>query len=309
MAALALIVAGCSSSEDNLPVDLTDTPIKVNASVDPLLTRAGYAADALPSKFYLTITSQNQNYCYDVEMRSEIVDKATTWQSYVKGTTDTKKLMLWADNNQVAVKASTFEISDNAVTLTANPDQTVEDNLKKSDHLMWDNAEQAADPKGINVEFSHIMAKLNINVKLGNQYNGAESPITGITLGGTKTSASFSRTAGWTVDANAAADDVKAFDTKVFTAVDASKDVKNATAKFEAILVPQTMDKGKFSVTIVINNGTEDKTYVWTSDKELKMDKGTCYDVNITAGKDKVESVTFTQTAWTEEQEASLETE
>ncbi len=305
MAALALVVAGCSSSEDNIPVDLTDTPIEVNASVDPLLTRAGYTANALPPQFNLKITSTNRNYCYDVVMKPKTTDNATTWQSYVtEGSAQTEKLMLWADNTTaVDVKASTFEISDQPVTLTANTAQNVAGNLEASDHLMWDKADQKPDAEGINVEFSHIMAKLNIIVTLGNQYNGTTSPITELTLGGTKTSAQFSRTNGWTVDAAAAAASVKAFDTKEFTPV--SENVKNATARFEAILVPQTMAKGNFTVTLAIDG----KTYVWPSDKDLTMAQGTCYDVKITAGKDKVESVTFTQAPWTTVDGTDLETE
>ncbi len=292
MAALALIVAGCSSSEENTPQELADTPITVNASVNPLSTRAGYSSSELPASFNLKITnSQNSSYSYDVTMKPAVGD--VPWLAYdAEGNT---KLMLWMDNETtVDVKASTFRISDDAVTLEAEADQTDAANVKKSDHLMWNNTAQKPSGEGISVELNHVMTKVNITVTLGDQYDGTPNPITAVTICGTKASASFHRTNGWTVDATAAAAEIKAFDLKDFTAV--GGDVKNAIAKYEVILVPQTVAKGQFSVKLAIAG----ETYTWTSDEDVVMNQGECHELKLVAGKDKVVGFGFTPMDWAE---------
>ncbi len=292
MTVLALIAAGCSSSEDNIPQELADTPITVNASVNPLSTRAGYTSDELPASFNLKITnSQNSSYSYDVTMKPSV--GKVPWLAYdADGNT---KLMLWMDNKTtVDVKASTFNISDGAVALKAEADQTDAANVKASDHLMWNNTAQQPTGEGIRVELNHVMTKVNITVTLGDQYDGATNPITAVTVCGTKASALFHRTNGWTVDAAMASTAIKAFDLKDFTAV--GGEVKNAIAKYEVILVPQIVEKGQFSVKLDIAGDT----YTWTSDEAVVMNQGECHELKLIAGKDKVVGFGFTPMDWTE---------
>ena len=313
MAALALIVAGCSSTEDNLPVDLTDTPIKVNATVNPiaasLALRGGDAKGDNTgentgdnggrtvsdiAQFNLKITNPNNNdYSYEVVMKPSLGN--VSWLAY--DTQNNVKQMLWQNSDtKVSVKASTFAISTEAVTLAAKANQSDADDagFKASDHLMWDNAEQEPLEAGINVEFGHIMAKLNIDVTLGNEYNLTVNPIESVVIGGTKIEGSFHRTTGWTVADATAATEVKAHNTGAWTTGDAP------TAKYEAILVPQTLKAGSFSVTFTITVDGNSKDYTWNypgADKE--MEQGKCYTLTLKAGKDKVEGVSLTPTAWT----------
>ncbi len=306
MAALALIMASCSSNEDNLPVDLTDTPITVNASVNPiaasLTVRSGGDTGGMSTsnlyQFNLTITNpDNGNYSYSVVM------KPTTngWQAY--DSDNNVKQMLWANSTTpVKVKASTFAITDRDLELTVNENQSDEEGtgLRASDRLMWDNDNQAPSANGINVEFDHIMAKLNINVTLGNEYNLQENPIQSVVIGGTKTKGSFHRTRGWTVDDATAAANVTAHDKDAWTSGDAPK------AQYEAILVPQVLKAGTFSVTFTINK----KTYTWTyAGADKTMEKGSCYTLELKVGKDKVEGVSLTPTPWVSNGRADLATD
>ena len=308
MAALALIVAGCSSNEDNLPVDLTDTPIKVNATVNPIAASlalrsgdntgentgdtGGRTVNDI-AQFNLTITNKdNGNYSYDVVMKPN--PSGSDWLAYDKS--NSPKQMLWQNSTtKVSVKASTFNISDDAVTLYAKADQSDADDagFKASDHLMWDNAEQDPLKEGINVKFGHIMAKLNIDVTLGNEYNLTENPIESVVIGGTKIEGSFHRTTGWTVADATAATEVKAHNTGAWTTGDAP------TAKYEAILVPQTLKAGKFSVTFTITVNGNSKAYIWNyAGDDKQVEQGKCYTLTLKAGKDKVEGVSLTPTAW-----------
>ena len=318
LAVLALMAAGCSSGEDNLPVDLTDTPITVNASVNPisasLAMRSGGTGNAgdtggdnsgssstttsdLPEKFYLKITNavKTPNYCYDAVMKHPTGQ--TTWQSYTKADETVELLMLWADSKtDVDVKASTFEISDTAVPLSAAEDQSDATKLKESDHLMWDNPTQSPSTGVINVLFGHVMAKLNIIITLGNEYDGTANPITSVTVGGTKVSGEFTRgTTTWDLTKVTAAKSVNThYTADSFVAYNADTKAK-ATAQYEAILVPQTVAADGFYVEIVMNNN---KTYKWTSKADVTMAQGTAYNLELTAGKDKVESLGFSPVAW-----------
>ncbi len=314
LAVLALMAAGCSSGEDNLPVDLTDTPITVNASVNPLsaslaMRGVGTGGDNsgssstttsdLPEKFYLQITNavKTPNYCYDAVMKHPTGQ--TTWQSYTKADETVELLMLWADSKtDVDVKTSTFEISTSAVTLSAAEDQSDADNLKESDHLMWDNPTQSPSTGVINVLFGHVMAKLNIIITLGNEYDGTDNPITSVTVGGTKVSGDFTRggtTNGWDLSTVTATKSVKThYTADSFVAYNADTKAK-ATAQYEAILVPQTVAADGFYVEIAMNNN---KTYKWTSKADVTLAQGTAYKLELTAGKDKVESLGFAPVAW-----------
>lgn len=58
MAVLAMIVAGCSGSDEEAlkpQVSLKDTPIQVNVLLADIQTRAGYEGTNLPKMFYLRI--------------------------------------------------------------------------------------------------------------------------------------------------------------------------------------------------------------------------------------------------------------
>ena len=74
MAAMAFLLASCAGEEEvTTPADsLKGKPINVDVLVSDIKTRAGYDTDDLPTKFYLTIDQDGENYDYtNVVMKYE----------------------------------------------------------------------------------------------------------------------------------------------------------------------------------------------------------------------------------------------
>ena len=76
-------------------------------------------------------------------------------------------------------------------------------------------------------------------------------------------------------------------------------------AKYECILVPQTIAANGFQVKIAIAG----KTYTWKSLAEVNLASDTQYELTLTVGKDVVIVGGFSATPWTEGGTENIETE
>ena len=70
--------------------------------------------------------------------------------------------------------------------------------------------------------------------------------------------------------------------------------IKRATACYEAILIPQTIESGKFTVSFRVDG----KLYEWAYNKELTLTPTTAYTLKLSAGNDKVQPVSFSVSPW-----------
>lgn len=294
LAALALTMASCSQDGDNTPVDLKDTPIQVNASVSPMAslkdTKAGYeASTSLPSQFYLTIlNSSNNDYSYNAMMKNA----DSKWTSYTYDGTGALK-MNWADNTtHVTVKAATFDFKDKTtVALAVVADQSSDDNVKQSDHLMMslDKSDVTPNEAGLSVTLDHLMAKIVFTLKLSDEFDAKTVEPSDIKFAGTKLNGTLTMAdASWAVSGDAAT--ITPYKTG-WTAPTA-----NATgvATYEAIVAPQTVEANGFTVTF--NVGT--RSFTWTYDKQFEFKKGIKYDLTLTAGDATLSKASFTTTAF-----------
>lgn len=271
-AALATMLASCSNDEDFVPQDnLKDTPITVTAGVAALTTRAGHDNNNLPETFYISIDQTGSNYDYtNVKMT-----KNSSTNAY-----ESETPLLWAGGTEtLTVTAATYPLD--GASLAVETDQSTEDNLKASDHLYYYNEEVTPSENGISVEFSHIMSKVMLTIKLGDEFNESNNPITGVTFCGTKAS----------IADDAAVADITPL-AGAYTVP--TTDAPNATAEYEVILVPQTVAADGF--TVQFNVG--ERVFAWTSPSAVTLEKGTQYTLDLTAGKDIVSSATFSSSAW-----------
>lgn len=299
----ALTLASCNNDEEFSPQNnLKDTPITVTAAVAELSSRAGYATDNLPSTFYLTIDQTGDKYDYTNVLMKQ--DENGKWKAYESDET-TEKTLLWAgdaDKNTVTVTAATFSL-DGAQTLTVEAGQSNADNVKASDHLYMTATSVTPSTNGISVKFSHIMSKVKLTITLGDEFNERETPITGVTFMGTVASNTYTAGTGWgTIATDVTTTDITAWAGK-YTPI--GGEVTNATAEYEVILVPQTVEANKF----VVKFNVSDREFVWTSTEAVTLASGTQYTLKLTAGKDKVSKATFAATAWTGNSNSSVETE
>ena len=300
---LALAVAALSftacSNEDNISQDfLADTPIKLNVSVDEPTTRAGYSNEDKPTGFALTVNHNNtedDKYNY-VVWAKKVGDNWKTYKLVEEpwGGTDEEVTMLWANmNDKVEVTAFT-KFGD----ITIPTGQTSDEQLKQADVLYMPTAEY--DPKlckdGITVNLQHAMSKINLTIELGSEYEFSKEDvdlkIKDVKIDGSLVSA--------TVYANGIYDEIGAptpitpYRTGTTPYSKTGGVITKASATYEAILIPQYIASGSFTVSFKVDG----KLYEWAYNKELTLAPNTAYTLKLIAGDDKVQPVSFSVAAW-----------
>lgn len=322
LAVAALTAASCSHDENLVaPADHfpADGIIRVATDVTRPQTRAGMETANLQAFRLRVENTANANYCYNALMKLE----SGEWVSYDNAGTDKLK-MLWQNKTQKVNVAAVCIPSD--ITLTdenwlatgATPvnikveaDQSTDDKLNKSDLLFMENHE--VDPANdlnaqgkMKVELKHRLAKLNLTVQLGTQFNltatgTATNPITAVTVEGTKTEAT------WKLIEDAMTEQGSATPVKPLTGIytPGQGTTKSAVAKYECILVPQTIAANGFQVKITMAG----KTYTWKSPTGVTLESDKQHGLTLTVGKDVVIVGSFSATPWTEGGTENIETE
>lgn len=320
LAVAALATAACSNDENLVtPTDHfpADGIIRVAADVTDPQTRAGMETNNL-TMFQLRVQNPvNDTYSYNAQMKKD----GDQWVSY-KNDGSEKMMMLWQNKTQ---KVNVAAVCIPGVTLTddnwkatgATPvnimveaDQSTDDKLNKSDLLAMKNHEfnpatELTTGGKMKVELKHRLAKLNLTVKLGTDFNlngigTTNNPITEVNVNGTNTKAA------WTLITDefsglSEKKSVKPLQTS-YTAGNADK--QNAVAKYECILLPQTINANGFAVKIVIGG----KLYTWKSGDKVTLTSNTQYNLTLTVGKDIIVIGNFTATPWTDGGTKNIET-
>ena len=312
---LALAVAALSftacSNEDNISQDyLADTPIKLNVSVDEPTTRAGYSNTDKPTGFVLVVLHDINGYDkYNYKVWAEGEDK--NWKTYdlAKYSNDRIKedvTMLWANMND---NVTVYAISDVDYLAKINKhptDQTTPDALKKADFLAMPLTPVAPTQDGINVEFKHTMSKINLTIELGSEYEftqeDVDTKITDVKIDGSKVEAFYHintsnydpqfQFSGHSGDPTP----ISPYRTGTTPYSKTNGVITKASATYEAILIPQTIESGKFTVSFKVDG----KLYEWAYNNEagLTLDPSTAYTLKLIAGDDKVQPASFSVAAW-----------
>ncbi len=283
MAATALMMVACSNEDVPLVDYATNTPIRIHAMVAELESRAGYGETVLPNDFFLRVmNSSSLDYSYQ---NVEVTKSGSGWAPV--GTP-----MLWQNSEStVSVTAATFSLGG-AQDLAVQTDQSTDANVIASDHLYMAESSQtyaAANGKAagvINVDFNHIMSKVNLTITLANEFDATENPISDVTFQGTVASRNYNA-GNWTDINGVTTTDIKA------CAVGYTK----PTATYEVILVPQTVTAGNFAVQFKIGG----RQFKWTSANAVTLESGKQYTLELTAGDEKVSGASFSSTAWGED--------
>ena len=303
---LALAVAALSftacTNEDNISQDfLADTPIKLNVSVDEPTTRAGYSSTELPEGFLLDVYHILEDQTVDKKYSYEVWAKKVgdSWKTYkfnkeTNSVTDEGVTMLRANmKDKVSVAAFT-----NLGDITIPTAQTSDDQLKQADVLYMPTAD--CYPKlckdGINVNLQHAMSKINLTIELGSEYEFSKEDvdlkIKDVKIDGSLVSA--------TVYANGIYDEfgvptpIFPFHTGTTPYSKTGGVITKASATYEAILIPQYIESGKFTVSFKVDG----KLYEWAYNQELTLAPNTAYTLKLIAGNDKVQPVSFSVAAW-----------
>lgn len=289
LAAVAVLLAGCSKDNEPVATDYTDTPIIVNTGVNELETRAGHDNDNLPEEFVLYLDQSGTGYDYN----SVVVKREN-------GVWNPAKKMLWQSSNPQATVVAFTSNSELNYSIDnwekyigrTNWDQTSAAKLTEWDLLHYE--KMNVSPSGTNgdlyIQFEHVMSKLVINYSFGTEL-GANPVVNTCTIGNLPNTGSGNL---YTAQYSSYRD----HDGKISAFVDATNN------RVECILFPYNNNTSKKLTLKITFNVTADgaataKDYSCQIDSPLSgFTSGYRYTTNIRIGQDKVEPGEFIATPW-----------
>lgn len=321
----AAMITSCSSedelSQSNYP---SDNIIRVTAGVNNAKTRAeGQGVTAMDKPFSLTIVNRNTE---STELAAKYTYKDKVFSKSSSGDWTCSETLLWQKattpvdivafapaqenkfrgvcDNDRNIKPITYSVASDQSTSSDNNDLLYY-------YAPGFNPGKSLVDKKLNIQFNHAFCMIDIVVTLGTEFNKPEvlkeSPIVKVTLGGTKIAAN--------VDVTKAASVVTVSETDAATDITTTKGSfdkaanaeANAISRFSCIAIPQTVAGKTFKVSLM----TAGKRYEWTSDKEITLQSGYRYTLNLSMGNDVVllKGGSITATKWTEVSGGSLETD
>ena len=188
-----LLLSACDNSDGIIP-PFDEKPITVTADVIQH-ARAGYQTDVLmPEKFVMDITQNGEDkFNYSLV---EMTKKGTNTYS----ATDGRKL-LWANETHTAtVKAMTIPFGlttvdgTNAMPVNVSLAQNTEANVAASDLLgaTSSSGDIKIESANINIEFQHLLSKLDVSYNFADEVEGESVVINSITLQNICTTGKFS---------------------------------------------------------------------------------------------------------------------
>lgn len=310
----AAMITSCSTddelSQSNYP---SDNIIRVTAGVNNAKTRAeGQGVTAMDKPFSLTIVNKNTE-------KPELAKKYTyTDKVFSKSSGDwaCSETLLWQKSDALVdivafAPAQTGKFngvyangSIQPIAYSVASDQSTASD--KNDLLYYYAPGFVPKDKLVNqklkIQFNHAFCMIDIVVTLGTEFNKPnvldDSPIVKVTLGGTKIAAN--------VDVTNAASVVTISETDAATDITTTKGSfdkaanaeANAKSCFSCIAIPQTVAANTFKVSLM----TAGKRYEWTSDKEITLQSGYRYTLNLSMGNDVVllKGGSISATPWTE---------
>lgn len=306
-AALGIVtMSGCN--KDGLSGFPEDRVIRVSTDVSPLTK--GYHTTANLNEFYLIVDNvDTPSYSY----YSRKVQKNSS------GEWEPTRTMLWhnaTDRVNLVAIAPFSEAVDyshlNSMTFTVQEQQSADD--KKDDLVAWSCTgfvpeTDLVDGK-VQIEFKHLLSKLNITFKLGNELNAdgipQTNPIVDVKVSGVYRNGAMSMSSAGELSVAENTSSSPASILPYNTAWRPAADVDaSCTASYEGIVIPQHIAAGGLSVSFTMNG----LPYVWNNPQELDFAGNTAYNITIKVGKDRIKAGSISAVAWDEQPETGLETE
>ena len=303
----AAMITSCSNedelSQSNYP---SDNIICVTAGVNNAKTRAEGAGTEMKNDFSLTIVNKNApKYTYTDKVFSKSSGDWACSETLLWQKSDALvDIVAFAPSQQGkfngvyangSIQPIAYSVADDQSTSSANNDLLY--------YYAKDfNPGESLDKGKLKIQFNHAFCMIDINVTLGTELNKPDipttSPITEVTLEGTKIEANVNVTnAANIVTASETATAAKIITTKG-TFDKAANAETNAKSHFSCIVIPQNVAANTFKVSLK----TAGKLYEWTSDKEITLQSGYRYTLNLTMGDNVVllKGGSITATPWTE---------
>lgn len=267
LAALAMLsLAGCTQDDERAATGLpmTGTPMRVVAHVDAPVTREAMTTNDL-TRYYFRVTNQEGADEYDYF--DAITKSGEQW-------TATELDINWGSTypvvsalEQKGVAWSEDEYTTTGKDVSVQTNQSTRDALLKSDLLYM--APKTLTPAdldtegNIKVNLAHRFAKLKVVVNIT---KSLQNPITALTIGGTKTTATFIPETD-ELEVSGGATDIKAH---LESPATISETTPGLTATYECILLPQELEASTLKITATTTTDQKDKGYLHSAPLSLK---------------------------------------
>lgn len=320
MAALATAVFASCSNEDGLPQSNypMDNVVRIMTSVDGMNTRASYgnSTDNLNSFGFCIKNANSEKYTYD---NIKVTKEGSNWipatQMLWQNSTTAVDILAYAPYQETTEDASgkvkVFGKTDYAFSV--KEDQSNAEDYS-SDLIVYKQTGFTPGTKlntnqAVNVAFTHLLSQLNLIIELRDQFNTNNNTVTkgfvtdvkvngtiisskvdfsaspiSVQVDGTQTAAITPETTGFTPAENATA---------------------HAVFNYSAIVIPQTVAAGNFSISFKVNN-TE---YIWTATDAVTFEFGKKHELHLLAGKDVVQGGAISAKPWGDETITEKETD
>ena len=320
MAALATAVfASCSNDEDlaqnNYPMD---NVVRIMTSVDGMNTRASYgnSTDKLKSFGFCIKNANSEKYTYD---NIKVSQEGSNWnpatQMFWQNSTTAVDILAYAPYQETTEdangKVKVFGKPDYAFSVKA--DQSDAEDYS-SDLIVYKQTgftpgSELNTSKAVDVTFTHLLSQLNLTIELRDQFNTNNNTVTkgfvtDVKVNGTIISSKVDFSASpisVQVDGTQAAAITP--ETTGFTP--AENATAHAVFNYSAIVIPQTVAAGNFSISFKVNN-TE---YIWTATDAVTFESGKKHDLHLLAGKDVVQGGAISAKPWGDETITEKETD
>ena len=320
MAAMATAVFASCSNEDGLPQSNypADNVVRIMTSVDGMNTRASYgnSADKLKSFGFCIKNANSEKYTYD---NIKVSQKGYNWipatQMLWQNSTTAVDILAYAPYQETTEdangKVKVFGKTDYAFSV--KEDQSNAEDYS-SDLIVFKQTgftpvSELNTSKAVEVAFTHLLSQLNLIIELRDQFNTNNNTVTkgfvtDVKVNGTIISSKVDFSASpisVQVDGTQAAAITP--ETTGFTP--AENATAHAVFNYSAIVIPQTVAAGNFSISFKVNN-TE---YIWTATDAVTFESGKKHELHLLAGKDVVQGGAISAKPWGKETITEKETD
>ena len=320
MAALATAVfASCSNDEDlaqsNYPMD---NVVRIMTSVDGMNTRASYgnSTDKLSSFGFCINNANSTTYTYD---NVKVTKDGSNWnpatQMLWQNSTTAVDILAYAPYPETTEdangKVKVFGKTDYAFSV--KEDQSNAEDCS-SDLIVYKQTgftpgSELNTSKAVEVAFTHLLSQLNLTIELRDQFNTNNNTVTkgfvtDVKVNGTIISSKVDFSASpisVQVDGTQAA----AINPETTGFTPAENATAHAVFNYSAIVIPQTVAAGNFSISFKVNN-TE---YIWTATDAVTFESGKKHELHLLVGKDVVQGGAISAKPWGDETITEKETD
>ena len=320
MAALATAVfASCSNDEDlaqsNYPMD---NVVRIMTSVDGMNTRASYgnSTDKLNSFGFCIKNANSEKYTYDnIKVSQEGSNWIPATQMFWQNSTTAVDILAYAPYQETTEdangKVKVFGKTDYAFSV--KEDQSNAEDYS-SDLIVFKQTGftpvlELNTSKAVEVAFTHLLSQLNLIIELRDQFNTNNNTVTkgfvtDVKVNGTIISSKVDFSASpisVQVDGTQAA----AINPETTGFTPAENATAHAVFNYSAIVIPQTVAAGNFSISFKVNN-TE---YIWTATDAVTFESGKKHELHLLVGKDVVQGGAISAKPWGDETITEKETD